>query len=101
MEKKIKPVKCILICRIIARNSHKTGPIRFVFNILCSPHSSASIERLFSQINLNNTTTRISLKKLEKLNSYEEINHKMLNPFSGIFQILVGQPKLTRVYLEL
>lgn len=34
----------------------------FVFNILCLPHSSANVERSFSQINLNKTATRNSLK---------------------------------------
>lgn len=34
----------------------------FVFNLLCLPHSSANVERLFSQVNLNKTISRNSLK---------------------------------------
>lgn len=30
----------------------------FIFNLLCLPHSSATVERIFSQINLNKTKTR-------------------------------------------
>lgn len=33
-----------------------------VFNLLCLPHSSANVERYFSQINLNKTATRNRLK---------------------------------------
>lgn len=35
---------------------------KFVFNLLCLPHSSANVERSFSQINLNKTQTRNRLK---------------------------------------
>lgn len=34
----------------------------FIFNVLCLPHSSANVERIFSRINLNKTKTRNRLK---------------------------------------
>lgn len=38
------------------------GLVRFVFQILCLPHSSAAVERIFSQINLIKTQLRNKLK---------------------------------------
>lgn len=42
---------------------------KFVFNLMCLPHSSANVERIFSLINLNKTPLRNKLKTntLEKL----------------------------------
>lgn len=36
--------------------------VKFVFNVLCLPHSSAAVERIFSQINLTETQFRNRLK---------------------------------------
>lgn len=34
----------------------------FIFNLLCLPHSSATVERIFSQVNLNKTKIRNRLQ---------------------------------------
>lgn len=69
---------------------------RFVFNLFSLPHSSATVERVFSQINLNKTKIRNKLstetltgimhtKVLMKIgNCYDfEINNELLNQFDS------------------
>lgn len=45
-------------------NSSKTFPTlsKFIQNVITLPHSSANVERIFSQVNLNKTKIRNSLE---------------------------------------
>lgn len=58
----------------------------FIFNIMCLPHSSATVERVFSVINLNKTKIR------NKLSTETDILHtKTLLKNLKFFSFIINQ----------